>query len=242
MGTYKLGASPILPSDGKLMARNHAGTLDLNVLGLDSSDKVVLSQLLATSSDPKLADHTSISLLTPSGSALTGGGDLSANRTLQVVVDASTIEIATNTIRLKDAGITSAKLASSVYTAPAAFTPTIAGAAGSVTTSTCTGYWSRVSAKVVQFVLQIVVTDVGTATGDLTITLPAALPAAGDLSLDQPLALHTESITEASVQLTAKILTNTKTVKLYDVKTNAAADILDIENGTIQISGSYITA
>jgi hypothetical protein len=49
-------------------------------------------------------------VLTPSGSGMSGGGTAGAI-TLQVVVDNSTIEIDTNTIRLKDGGTTFAKLA-----------------------------------------------------------------------------------------------------------------------------------
>lgn len=54
-------------------------------------------------------------VLTPTGSALSGGGSAGAI-TLQVVVDNSTIEINSNSIRLKDGGITFAKLASAAYT------------------------------------------------------------------------------------------------------------------------------
>jgi hypothetical protein len=52
---------------------------------------------------------------TPSGSALSGGAT-SGPVTLQVVVDNSTIEISTNSIRIKDSGVTFAKLAAAAYT------------------------------------------------------------------------------------------------------------------------------
>ncbi len=48
---------------------------------------------------------------TSSGSALTGGGDLSADRNIAVNVDNVGIEINTNALRLKDSGVTSAKIA-----------------------------------------------------------------------------------------------------------------------------------
>lgn len=54
-------------------------------------------------------------VLTPSGSALSGGGTGGAV-TLQVVVDNSTIEINTNSIRIKDLGVTFAKLATAAWT------------------------------------------------------------------------------------------------------------------------------
>ncbi|MCC6137310.1 MAG: hypothetical protein IT287_01660, partial [Bdellovibrionaceae bacterium] len=47
---------------------------------------------------------------TNSGSGLAGGGDLSANRNLSINVDNSTIEIATNTVQVKDGGITNSKI------------------------------------------------------------------------------------------------------------------------------------
>lgn len=55
------------------------------------------------------------SVLTPSGSALSGGGSGGAI-TLQVVVDNSTIEIGTNSLRIKDGGVTFSKLASAAWT------------------------------------------------------------------------------------------------------------------------------
>lgn len=54
-------------------------------------------------------------VLTPTGSALSGGASGGAV-TLQVVVDNSTIEISTNSIRIKDGGVTFAKLATSAWT------------------------------------------------------------------------------------------------------------------------------
>ncbi len=55
------------------------------------------------------------SVLTPGGSALSGGAS-SGVVTLQVVVDNSTIEIDTNSIRIKDGGVTFAKLATGAWT------------------------------------------------------------------------------------------------------------------------------
>jgi len=53
-------------------------------------------------------DHTSVTLT--AGDGLTGGGDISANRTFAVSVDDSTIEINSDTLRIKDDGVTSAKI------------------------------------------------------------------------------------------------------------------------------------
>lgn len=51
------------------------------------------------------------------GAGLTGGGTLAADRTFDVNVDASTIEINADILRVKDSGITAAKLASDSVTA-----------------------------------------------------------------------------------------------------------------------------
>jgi len=53
-------------------------------------------------------DHTSVTLT--AGDGLTGGGDISANRSFAVSVDDSTIEINSDSLRVKDDGITYAKL------------------------------------------------------------------------------------------------------------------------------------
>ena len=54
-------------------------------------------------------NHTSVTLT--AGDGLTGGGDISANRTFAVSVDDSTIEINSDSLRVKDNGITLAKMA-----------------------------------------------------------------------------------------------------------------------------------
>lgn len=54
-------------------------------------------------------------VLTPTGSGLSGGGS-NDTITLQVVVDNSTIEISSNALRIKDGGVTFAKLNTGVYT------------------------------------------------------------------------------------------------------------------------------
>ena len=53
-------------------------------------------------------DHTSVTLT--AGDGLTGGGDISANRSFAVSVDDSTIEINSDSLRVKDDGITYSKL------------------------------------------------------------------------------------------------------------------------------------
>lgn len=123
----------------------------------------------------------------------------------------------------------------------AAMTPVPTGAAGSITTQTSTGRWCRIGPLV--FVnLKVVITDVGTATGDLTITLPSAVPASADASLDTPLALSFASLNYGAgdLQVTAKILSNTKTIKLYASADDGAGLIVDAENMTVEVAGCYL--
>lgn len=123
----------------------------------------------------------------------------------------------------------------------AAMTPVPTGASGTITTETSSGRWCRVG-PLVFITLQVAITDVGTATGDLTITLPAAVPAAADISLNQALACHTESADYGTgvVQLSAYIVTNTKTIQVGEMKDDAASTVLDVENATFVITGCYL--
>jgi hypothetical protein len=58
------------------------------------------------------------------GSGLTGGGDLTANRTLDVNVDGTTIEISSDAVRVKAGGITSSHIADgTITTGDLAFDP-----------------------------------------------------------------------------------------------------------------------
>jgi hypothetical protein len=50
------------------------------------------------------------------GAGLAGGGDLSANRSFAVNVDGTTIEISADTLRIKDGGVTAAKIGADVAT------------------------------------------------------------------------------------------------------------------------------
>ena len=74
------------------------GTLDF-VVDHDAASNFVANEHI---------DHTAVTLT--AGDGLTGGGDISANRTFAVNVDDSTIEINSDTLRIKDAAITSAKI------------------------------------------------------------------------------------------------------------------------------------
>ena len=74
------------------------GTLDF-VVDHDAASNFVANEHI---------DHTSVTLT--AGDGLTGGGDISANRTFAVSVDDSTIEINSDALRIKDGAITSAKI------------------------------------------------------------------------------------------------------------------------------------
>lgn len=122
-------------------------------------------------------------------------------------------------------------------------TPTPSGASGTITTSTATGRWQR-NGSVVHIALIVTISAVGSASGDLSITLPASVPASMDLSMDQGIGASLENITYGSsvLQITGRILNNSRTIKLYGQKSDAASAIVAAENGTAYINGSYFCA
>lgn len=73
--------------------------------GGDAVDHDTLTNFVAN----EHVDHSAVTLT--AGDGLSGGGDLTANRSFAVNVDSSTIEINTDALRLKDGGTTNAKLA-----------------------------------------------------------------------------------------------------------------------------------
>lgn len=210
----KLGAELAdakLKNDTYLKGRNAADSADISMFKVDSSDDIAYGADLVPSAD---STHNI-------GSASVRPATVFAD----VVRSAAFTIDGTNSIES--------------FTDASSMTPVPTGASGTITTETSTGRWCRIG-PLVFIVAKIDITDVGTATGDLTITLPAAVPAAASISMDQPLAVHTENVTEAAVQLSAKILDNTKTIKFYDITTNAAATITDVENGTFEVAGCYL--
>lgn len=128
-----------------------------------------------------------------------------------------------------------------VFTDSAAFTPVPTPAAGAIAVETSLGRWHRVG-SLVFIAMKITITDVDTGTGDLTITLPAGLPAAADLSMDQVLSLSYSGVTPdvLAVQVSAKIVSNTKTVKIYNLLSNDVPTILDAENCILEVTGCYL--
>lgn len=249
MGKKDLGFSGFFDNDGHLGWYNAAG-VPFRVITVDTSDNVKILQDLAelgldnnvALTGRNAADSADVNMikvsttddiefgadLVPDTDSMHNIGTASAR---PATIFADTVRAAAFTIDGTDSIET--------FVDSVAMTPVPTGASGTITTETSTGRWCRIG-PLVFVVAKVIITDVGTGSGDLTITLPAACPAAANISLDQPLALHTESVTEASVQLSAKIVSNTKTIKFYDVKTNAAADITDVENGTFEIAGCYL--
>ena len=62
------------------------------------------------------ATGTPTSRTLTAGAGLSGGGNLTADRTFAVNVDGTTLEISSDTVRIKDGGVTAAKVASDVAT------------------------------------------------------------------------------------------------------------------------------
>jgi len=80
-----------------------------NTVTVNSVDSEIDHDSLSNFVANEHIDHTSVTLT--AGDGLTGGGDISANRSFAVNVDDSTVEINSDAVRVKDLGITTAKLA-----------------------------------------------------------------------------------------------------------------------------------
>jgi hypothetical protein len=109
------------------------------------------------------------------GAGLAGGGDLSANRSFAVNVDGTTIEISSDTLRLKDGAVTAAKIGADVATQAgldAHIADTTAAHAATAVSFAPTG---TVTATTVQAAIAEVATEAG---GGIPATL---LDAKGDL-------------------------------------------------------------
>jgi hypothetical protein len=92
---------------------NATAAIDYSKLNIADGDLTIAKTSgLQTALDAKALATRSIA----SGDGLSGGGDLSADRTLAVNVDNSTIEINADTLRVKDNGITNAKINSVAHT------------------------------------------------------------------------------------------------------------------------------
>lgn len=126
------------------------------------------------------------------------------------------------------------------FSAAASMTPVPTGASGDITTETSTGRWCRIG-PMVFLVLKTTIATLGDASGDLTITLPAAVPAAADISMDQPLSLSHSGLEygEGELEVSAKILSNTKTIQLQALKDDAAPAVVDAQAMTVEIAGCY---
>lgn len=80
-----------------------------NTVTVNSVDSEIDHDSLSNFVANEHINHTSVTLT--AGDGLTGGGDISANRSFAVNVDDSTVEINSDAVRVKDLGITTAKLA-----------------------------------------------------------------------------------------------------------------------------------
>lgn len=102
------------------------------------------------------------------GVGLTGGGALSSNITLSLNADGSTVEVVSNTLRVKDAGITGAKIANSV------------ALAGSPTTTTQTANNNSTKIATTAYVDAADATKANIASPTFTGDPKAPTPTAGD--------------------------------------------------------------
>lgn len=104
------------PNPGFAVDMATQAELDAEASARSSADASETGTRAAADASEAAARVAADALLTPktrtltAGSGLAGGGDLSADRTFDVNVDGSTLEISADTLRVKDGGITIAKL------------------------------------------------------------------------------------------------------------------------------------
>jgi hypothetical protein len=138
---------------------------------------------LQTALDAKALASRSIA----AGDGLTGGGDLSADRTLAVNVDDSTIEINTDTLRVKDSGITNAKInsvADSKITTSCSDNQVLKASSGSFVCAEDTSGSSTLETKSADYTVTTSDNNkVLLVSGETTLTLPAAASAGSGFSL-----------------------------------------------------------
>lgn len=113
-------------------------------------------------------DHSSVSIT--AGNGLTGGGDLTATRDLAVNVDDSTIEISSDTVRVKDDGITYAKMGTEFTTAATISASDVDFSSAAVFTKTLAANTTLTFSNVETGMVKDLVI-----TGDFTLTLPASV-------------------------------------------------------------------
>ena len=106
-GTPGTGKAPVSDGAGAFPLTDIATQAELNAEASSRASADTTESTARAAADALLAPKTRA--LT-AGAGLTGGGDLSADRTFDVQVDGFTLEIAADTVRVKDGGVTVAKL------------------------------------------------------------------------------------------------------------------------------------
>jgi len=116
------GVSITTDSGGGSKAEDTAGSADFSILGSSGVDVTNSGATITAVAVPSEIDHDSLnnfvanehidhtSVTLTAGDGLTGGGDISSNISFAVSVDDSTIEINSDSLRVKDDGITYAKI------------------------------------------------------------------------------------------------------------------------------------
>lgn len=112
-------ATRVVATESHVTNTSNPHSVTASQVGLGNVDNTSdVNKPVSTAQQTALDAKVDETITLTAGSGLTGGGDLTLNRTFDVNVDNSTIEINTDIVRVKDIGITAAKLASnSVETA-----------------------------------------------------------------------------------------------------------------------------
>ena len=107
-GTINLDAQSLTVAGGTGITTSAAN----QTVTITSNDGEIVHDDLSGFVSNEHVDHSTVSIT--AGDGLTGGGDLTSTRTLAVQVDDSSIEISSDTLRVKASGITNAMLGGSI--------------------------------------------------------------------------------------------------------------------------------
>ena len=120
-GIYTVGAYSITITEDYVNSGNtgtNLYTLTADDIAASALDEIIFdcifdgTRWFVKKISPQSSGEVPSTRTVTAGDGLSGGGDLSANRTFTVNVDGTTIEINSDTLRVKDAGVTLSKMAS----------------------------------------------------------------------------------------------------------------------------------
>ena len=231
-GAVALGASVTLDVavDGS--------TIEVDTDALRVKDLGITNAKLAGSIENGKLSNSSVTVT--AGSALTGGGAvaLGASVTLDVAVDDSTIEVSTDALRVKDAGITNAKLTNSSVTVTAGSALTGGGAVALGASITLDVAVDDSTIEVNADALRVKdagITNVKLANSSVTVTAGSALTGGGAVALGASVTLDV-AVDGSTIEV------DTDALRVKDLGITNAKLAGSIENAKLSNSSVTVTA